>query len=238
MAIKPIKQNNISNQVFEQIKAEIASGEWPPGSRIPSENEFVKMLNVSRITVRNALQRLIALELLEIRQGDGTFVRGFSADMYMNSLMPMLFLEKTEILEVLEFRKVIEIETGALTVERATEEDIKKLEAIYEKMEKYIDNAERFATEDLNFHMALAETTKNSLVIKVNYIIKDILSASMSAIVRNLGVDDGLYYHKLIIEAIKERDMEKVKRTLKDHIVTTIDKVSKIDSKLKDIEVI
>lgn len=233
MAIKPIKQNNISNQVFEQIKAEIVNGEWAPGSRIPSENEFVKMLSVSRVTVRNALQRLIALGLLEIRQGDGTFVRKFSADMYMNSLMPMLFLENTEILQVLEFRKAIEIETGALAVERATEEDIKKLEAIYDKMEMYKDNTEKFAAEDLNFHMALAETTQNSLVIKVNYIIKDILSVSMCEIVRNLGVTDGLYYHKLIIEAIKDRDMERVKKTLKDHIVTTIDKVSKIESKLK-----
>ncbi|WP_291637314.1 FadR/GntR family transcriptional regulator [Clostridium sp.] len=233
MAIKPIKQNNISNQVFEQIKAEIASGEWPPGSRIPSENEFVKMFNVSRVTVRNALQRLIALELLEIRQGDGTFVREFSADMYMNSLMPMLFLESTEVLQVLEFRKIIEIETGALAVERATEEDIEKLEVIYGKMEKYKNDTEKFSAEDLNFHMALAEATKNSLVIKVNYIIKDILSVSMIEIVRNLGVTDGLYYHKLIIEAIKDRDIEKVKKTLKDHIVTTIEKVSKMDSELK-----
>ena len=233
MAIKPIKKSNISSQVFEQIKAEIANGEWAPGSRIPSENEFVKMLNVSRVTVRNALQRLIALELLEVRQGDGTFVREFSADMYMNSLMPMLFLKKVKLLEVLEFRKVIEIETGALTVERATQEDITRLEVIYDKMKKHIDNAERFAAEDLNFHMVLAETTKNSLVIKVNYIIKDILSASMTTIVKNLGVEDGLYYHKLIIEAIKERDMEKVKITLKNHIESTIDKVSKIETVLK-----
>lgn len=233
MAIKPIKKSNISNQVFEQIKAEIANGVWKPGSRIPSENEFVKMFNVSRITVRNALQRLIALELLEIRQGDGTFVREFSADMYMNSLMPMLFLENTEILHVLEFRKIIEVETGALAVERATEEDIKKLEEIYDKMEKCKGDNEAFAIEDLNFHMALAESTKNSLVIKVNYIVKDILSVSMIEIVRNLGVTDGLYYHKLIIEAIKERNIEKVKKTLKDHIVTTIEKVSKIKSELK-----
>jgi GntR family transcriptional repressor for pyruvate dehydrogenase complex len=228
MAIIPIKKNNISNQVFEQIKAEIATGVWKPGSRIPSESEFVKMFNVSRITVRNALQRLIALELLEIRQGDGTFVREFSADMYMNSLMPMLFLESTQVLQVLEFRKIIEIETGALAVERATEENIEKLEVIYGKMEKYKADTEKFAAEDLNFHMALAETTKNSLIIKVNYIIKDILSVSMIEIVKNLGVTDGLYYHKLIIEAIKERDMEKVRRTLKDHIEITIDKVSKI----------
>jgi len=233
MAIKPVKQNNISNQVFEQIKAELVSGEWAPGSRIPSENEFVKMLNVSRVTVRNALQRLIALELLEVRPGDGTFVREISADMYMNSLMPMLFLNKLKLTEVLIFRKVIEIETGALAVEHATEEDIEKLEVIYDKMKKHIDNAERFAAEDLNFHMALAETSKNSLVIKVNYIIKDILSASMTTIVKNLGVEDGLYYHKLIIEAIKERDVEKVKRTLKNHIEKTIDQVSKLENELK-----
>lgn len=235
MAIKTIKKSNVSNQVFEQIKAEIANGVWKPGSRIPSENEFVKMFNVSRITVRNGLQRLIALELLEIRQGYGTFVREFSADMYMNSLMPMLFLENTEILQVLEFRRIIEIETGALAVERATEEDIQKLEIIYEKMKKYNDNTEKFAAEDLNFHMALAETTKNSLVIKVNYIIKDILSVSMIEIVRNLGVTDGLYYHKLIIEALKGRDIEKVKKILEDHIVTTIEKVSKMDSELKRV---
>lgn len=233
MAIKPIKRSSISNEVFEQIKAEIISGEWQPGTRIPSESEFVKMFNVSRITVRQALQRLITLGLLEIRQGEGTFVKELSAGIYMNSLIPMLLLDNTEIMQVLEFRRIIEVETGALAVERATEDDIENLQSIYDKMLKHKDNTEKFADEDLNFHIALAEITRNSLVIKVNYIIKDILSVSMGAIVSSLGVIDGLHYHKKIIESLRSRDRNKVKMIMEEHIVRTIERVSQVELELK-----
>ena len=69
MAIQKISRDSISDQVFAQMKEQILRGEWPPGEKIPSENELARQFGVSRITVRNALQKLCALELLETHFG-------------------------------------------------------------------------------------------------------------------------------------------------------------------------
>lgn len=224
--MKRIKRNNISNQVFEQLKEEIITKRWAPGTKIPSENELTNMLGVSRITIREALQRLVILGLLETRQGEGTFVKELSPGIYMNSLIPLFFLDPPGTIEVLEYRKVIEVGSIALAVQKGTEEDINKLEEIWEKMKMYKDDIDRFAEEDLNFHLALAESTRNSVIIKTNYIIKDILKHSMHNIVHSLGTVDGLYYHKEIINAIKERNVVKAQELMKEHVERTILRLS------------
>ncbi|MBZ4645963.1 MAG: transcriptional regulator, GntR family [Clostridia bacterium] len=223
MGIKPIKRTNVSNKVFEQLRDQIITGEWKPGIKIPSENELAQQLNVSRITVRQALQKLTTLGLLETRPGEGSYVKELSPGIYMNSLIPLVFLGDAATMEVLEFRQVIEVETAGLAAVKATKEDIDKLEKILEKMHEYKNDPEEFAAEDLNFHKTLAEITKNSLIIQVNYIIKDILSISMKDIVKTLGSDIGLYYHEKIIEALKTKDRAKARQIMEEHVLTTME---------------
>lgn len=227
--MKPVKKASISNQVFEKLKDQIVNGKWQPGTKIPSENELTKILEVSRMTVRQALQKLVTLGLLETRQGEGTYVKKFSADTYLNSLIPFFVLDGPETLNVLEYRKIVEIGTVGLVVERATDEDICKLKEILKHMHQNRDNIEEFAEEDLNFHLALARITRNPVIIKVNFIIKDVLSASMARIVKSLGTSDGLFYHGKILEAIENRDKQKAQRLMEEHVIKTIDRIKKED---------
>lgn len=225
MAIKPIKKTSISDKVFQQLRDQILKREWKPGDKIPSENDLAQQLNVSRITVRQSLQKLTTLGLLETRSGEGSFVKELSPGIYLNSLIPTAALGNTATVEVLEFRQAIESETAGLAAVKATEEDIKKLEEILDRMHIYKEDKKRFAAEDLNFHMTLAEATKNSLIIQLNYIIKDILSVSMEDIVETLGYDIGLYYHQKIIEALKLKDRQKAKEVMEEHIAKTMENV-------------
>lgn len=226
LEIKPVKRNSVSDQVFGQIRNQIVKGEWPPGTKIPSENEFSRMMGVSRITVRVALQKLTILGMLETRQGEGTFVKELSPHNFMDALIPLLVLDNPATIQILEFRRVIEIETSGLAVDRANEEDIRKLEHTLAKMREHIDDPQKFAVEDLKFHICIAEITKNPLIIKVIYIIRDILSTSMYRIVDELGTRDGIFYHKKIIEAIKLKDRNTAKRLMEEHIIKTIDRLN------------
>ena len=226
MGIKPIKRNNISSQVFDQIRDQIVKGEWTPGTKIPSENEFSRILGVSRITIREVLKKLTTLGLLETRQGEGTYVRELSADNFMDSLLPLLVLDNPGTIQILEFRRVIEIETVGLAVDRANDDDIRNLECILAKMKQYEDDLKKFAVEDLKFHISIAEITKNPLIIKVISIIRDILKVSMQDIVGELGTKDGLYYHKKIIEAIKLKDRNMAKQLMEEHIIITIERLT------------
>ncbi|HOV40118.1 MAG TPA: GntR family transcriptional regulator, partial [Spirochaetales bacterium] len=118
--LKPIQKSRVSRQVFEQLKEQIFAGKWPAGTKLPSENELSRQLGVSRVSVRAALQMLSALGLLDTRQGEGTYVRELRGDLYFNVLFPLLALSRTNIFDVLEYRKVMDPGAVVIASERAT----------------------------------------------------------------------------------------------------------------------
>lgn len=233
MGIKPIKKANISEQVFEQLKQQLLLGEWKQGEKIPSENELAAAFEVSRVTVRQALQKLTVLGLIETRLGEGSFVKEVKLGVHMNTLIPMAYLGEQSLLEVLEFRQVVEVKTAELAAMRATEQDVKDLEKIFERMLEYKDVARKFSEADLDFHLKIAEITKNSLIIETHNIIKDILSVAMQRIVDKRGNTGGLHYHKMLLQAIKEHDCEKTKQIMAQHVDDTYDMMSKLYEKEK-----
>lgn len=236
MAIKPIKKNNISNQVFEQIKQAIESKEWAPGTKIPSENELTKMLSVSRISVREALHKMESLGILETKHGEGTFVKELTSGLYINSLIPMMILEKPGIMEILEFRKIIEVESARLAALRSDEDDINNLQELLDKMNQSKENLKKHSADDLNFHFEIAKMTKNPMIIKVNYILKDILASVLQDIVAALGYSRGIYYHEKIFKAIKAHDPVMAKQIMEEHLENTITSMLKVISEQENGE--
>jgi GntR family transcriptional regulator, transcriptional repressor for pyruvate dehydrogenase complex len=217
-----VKRININEQVFGQLRDQIVGGKWPPGSKIPSEKELTRRLGVSRVSLREALHMLVSLGLLESRQGGGTFVKEYSGGILFNPLFPMLALDKTDLLDVLEYRRIVEKGTAALVAEKAGEQEFAELEAAYLEMVNRKENLHAFARADLEFHLALARATGNPIIIKVNDIIKSILSASMDRIVSSLGVSDGLAYHRRILDAIKAHKADLAESLMEEHLLRTI----------------
>ncbi|MTI60441.1 MAG: FadR family transcriptional regulator [Firmicutes bacterium] len=218
--MKPIKKReSLSRQVFEQLKQQIITGKWEPGEKIPSENELSEMLNVSRVTIREALQTLVALDLLEKKQGEGTFVKELSGETYIDALLPTFVnLKRSKSFSVHEYRKIIEVGAIELVVERVTEEDIVELKKILDNMIKYKDDLERFALEDLNFHLTLCQITKNPIIEKANFLMKDYLKDTMLEIIKSMGSGDGIRYHGEIIKAIENKDKEAAKELMEKHL--------------------
>lgn len=225
MAIKPIKRKRVSDEVLEQIKENIISGEWPPGTKIPGEMDLAEMFGVSRVSVRQAIQRLVGMGVLTIRRGEGTFVSEVLPKDYFNTLLPVLMIEAPDMIEMLEFRAVIEVESARFAALRANEEDIARMETALANMKKCKGDYKKFAYEDLNFHTALALATHNSVVVKVTAIIHDMLKNSMVEIVRLRGYQDGLLYHARLLEAIKRRDSDAAAELMREHIATAINDV-------------
>lgn len=218
--MKAIKtRENLSRQVFEQLKSQILRGQWKPKEKIPSENKLASMLNVSRVTIREALQTLVTLGLLEKKQGEGTFVKELSGEAYVDALLPTLVnLNRSKASMVHEYRKIIEVGSIELVVERATENDLRELKKIVRNMENIKDDLEEFAIEDLNFHLTLSEITKNPIIEKANYLMIDYLKSAMISLIKKMGCKDGLYYHKEIISAIENKDKKKAKQLMTDHL--------------------
>ncbi len=232
MAIRPVSRTKVSEQVLEQLKAQIIRGEWPTGSKIPSEVALTKMFGVSRVSIREAIHRLVGMGVLCIRRGEGTFVNEILAQDYFRTLLPILMVDPPSLDHMLEFRAMIEIGSTGLAAERATADDLARLRAALASMRRLHGDRKRFAAEDLNFHTALALATHNEVVVKVTAVLHDMLRAAMEEIVRITGFEGGLHYHKQILEAIERRDATAAAGIMREHIAVTIERVGKDHAKV------
>jgi GntR family transcriptional repressor for pyruvate dehydrogenase complex len=218
-----VQRASVKNRVFEQLRDQIMERAWLPGAKIPSENALGVALGVSRVSIREALQMLVSLGLLETRHGGGTYVREYSGEILFNPLLPMLALDTPDILHVLEYRKIVEKGIVSLVVKRAgNAEIIAELERTLRAMEGHKSDGRAFAQADLSFHLALAKATGNPVVVKVNAVITDILKVSMYGIVDLLGTKDGLNYHRKILDAIKAQDGPLAESLMEEHVERTI----------------
>lgn len=216
--IKPIKRPSVGEQVSSQLKEYLLEGRWQAGEKIPSENELAQSFGVSRVTIREAILRLTSLGLLESKFGGGTYVREFTPGINMNAIVPAAYLDNKSILDVIEFRQVVEAKTAGLAARRATEEDVSRLEEILAGMEKWKNDPQRFAEEDLGFHLELAKITRNSLLIETMNVIRSILSEAMFYAVQHRGHNQGLSFHRLLIDAIAKNDEQMTTRIMEEHI--------------------
>ncbi len=226
--IKSIKSEKIHDQVYEQLKTLLLEGHWQPGEKIPSEAELCRLTGVSRVSVRTALKSLIAQGFLVSRQGDGTFVVDISVDMNMDLLVPIIGLDKKSILEVLEFRKILEVGLIPLLFENLSPEDLVYLEQNVKDLEQVAEEQIETITEiDLAFHKKLCLISGNSLIIKVNQILSDLFRKSMQDVVIALGNQTGKIYHRRIFEAMSRGDQAETSAILQEHIENTIDSIKR-----------
>jgi GntR family transcriptional repressor for pyruvate dehydrogenase complex len=222
VALHAIKRTNISEQVFDQMKQQLLEGTWVAGQKLPSENELAEAFGVSRITVRQALQKLTVLGLTETKLGEGSFVKEFTPGTYMNAMIPAMYLSSSSVQEVLEFRLIIEVETTGIAALKATDQDIQRLSRSLQRMEENRNNINRYTQEDFHFHMILAEITENSLVVRLMELLTDILEATIQNATKTIGDEIGLKYHRLILDAVKNHDYEKAKSAMREHVDMTL----------------
>ena len=221
--LERIKTDSLRAQVYSQLKKQLMEGVWKTGEKIPSENELCGSFGVSRVTVRAAIQQLEILGLVETKHGGGTFVRDYSSMNAMTDLHSLMQISKNQdIITVLEFRKIIEKGAIGLAVARITDKDIEDLEDTYAALRTNTDDPEAFARSDHAFHYRIAQIARNPIIAKVYDVIDEILSSAMVDIVRLLGSEMGLRYHRKLIDALKSGNKPACEELMEAHIEVTI----------------
>ena len=226
MVIVPIDKKSIGCQVYDQMLDNILNGVWPPGTKLPSENELGQMFGVSRVPIREALRKLNTMGITQTRQGEGSFVLMVTPGMFMNSLLPMLVWNRKSMMDILEYRRIVEPENAALAALHADEDDIVNIAATIEDINRIGRPALEFAIADMKFHLDIARATKNSLLFNVSNVIRDVMVSYYRKINELMGVGRALKYHRLIFEAIRDKEPEEARRWMQEHIATTIEDVS------------
>jgi GntR family transcriptional regulator, transcriptional repressor for pyruvate dehydrogenase complex len=221
--LERVKAESLRSQVYVQLKAKLMEGLWKVNEKLPSENELCASFGVSRVTVRAAIQQLEILGLVETKHGGGTFVKDFSSINAIDALHPLMQISKNQdIITVLEYRKIIEKGTIGLAVSKMTKKDLDFLEETYTTMLSCIEEPEKHAAADHLFHYRIAQVARNPIILKVYGIINEILSAAMIDIVKLLGCEIGLRYHRKLIDAIKASDISACESLMDAHIDETI----------------
>ncbi|MEV1010560.1 FCD domain-containing protein [Streptomyces sp. NPDC049881] len=162
MSLTAPRRSALADQVIDQLRHQITSGEWPVGSRIPTEPELVERLGVARNTVREAIRALAHNGLLDIRQGSGTYVTATSE---LAGVMLRRF-EDAEPRDVAELRSALEARAARLAAERRTERELRQLETLLARREAAWEagEAERFIEADATFHMAVVKASHNDVL--------------------------------------------------------------------------
>ena len=221
--LKPIKPKRMSDQVFEQLKDLIFRGQLKPGERLMTERELAQELGVSRPTVREAINKLVAMHLLEHRQGKGTFVNPPTASADKNPLAAVLNGQDASLMDLLEVRLGLECNAAALAARRATEEDIRAIEKCVQEMAVAISEGSLGSDADITFHMALAYASKNIVQIHIMKNLYDLLFYGIQENLQHLyaepiNIEEILAQHTVILNSIRQHDPDEAYAAMKRHI--------------------
>lgn len=159
--VKVVKRYPLSKQVADKLEKMIETGEYDVGDRIPTEVELMNMFSVSRNTIREAIQSLTSAGVLDVRQGDGTYVRSSNR---FNANMSMKCAQVSE-QDIKEARNSIEIAIVNLASRRRTEKDMEHISAAYQRRQSLKDNDKENTKADIDFHMAIAYACHNKILI-------------------------------------------------------------------------
>ncbi len=222
MALEAIPKQRISEAVLQQMKSMIARGEWKPGDKIPAEPVLAEMFGVSRLSVRDALQQLTSMGIVERKQGRGTFVRSFDGSQLVNEMLPMLMLDDTEMETMFEFRGMLECESSRLAALRASDEAIAGLRALNDQLDQLEMDPQREAECDYAFHLTIVKATGNKLLIQLYTLLREIIINSLITVKTKIGSKPGLQYHRLLVEAIAAHDQQAARDIMWKHMNSSL----------------
>lgn len=214
-----VDRKTTTQQVIARLKQFIASGYFAPGDKLPPERKLVEMLGVSRPAVREALQALSALRLLNIRQGDGIYVSSLDTEMLLEPLHFVLTLDPTAVEEIFETRLVIESGVARLAATRMTDEAARRLDDLMSVMEARLGRPEAFHRADVEFHDAIAELVPNPFLAVCLKSLHELGEAARAIVCAVPGaLEQAIDDHRALVDALKARDPESASRAARKHV--------------------
>jgi DNA-binding FadR family transcriptional regulator len=203
------------------LAADIESGAWPPGTRLPTERALSERSGLPRSAVRQALSELVAKGLVERRHGSGTYV----VDPAQADAVPALSLIADDIapLHLIEVRATLEPSVSRLAARHATTRDLHKLEGILTQLDRAGTDVDRFAVLDEDFHVALAEATRNPMLVWLYRQMNAVRGRTQWMTVRDekltsdrIGEYNAL--HREILDAVAGRDPDRAASAMLRHM--------------------
>ncbi len=220
MPLKPIRRTTLPDAIVEQlVGALVDGGELRPGDRLPSERELAVRLGVGRAAVREALRSLVALGIVR-RDRDGAVINDTQREILAEPLRIALLVRQTNLHELFEARKVLEVELAGLAAQRAGDDDIARMAECLEEMRAYAAaDTNRYVAADVAYHMAMADAARNRVLYELFASVRELLVEAQAEAVKAPGITQrSCDFHARILEAIRVRNVEDARTTMLDHL--------------------
>lgn len=221
-----IERRSLVERTADALRARISEGEWPLGGRIPTEAELVRQLGVSRNTVREAVRCLAHAGMLEVRQGDGTYVRG-AAD----GGETLRKIARTSLRDQIEVRCTLEEAAARLAASRRTEADVDALRECRRRCEGLVaaGRVDEYIEHDFAFHHGLVAAAGNPALEELYLYFATAIRACIGRSIRDTDLPEpGSDQHLAVLEAVARRDPDaaaQAVRALFDPLLAALDQL-------------
>jgi len=218
--VKPIKKINVAEQAISKIYELAKENNLKVGDKLPPERELVKILEISRSSLREAIRALEMIGVINVTQGRGMVIE--SSKISNSIIKPLAFsiiLNKNTFLELFEARKLIEVECAGLAAERITTSELKKVKEIYNLLIKHQNNREKSIKYEIKLHEKITEIAKNNVLGDILSSIKKLLRESRDTTVPSQGVTlKTINCHEKLIQAFEAKDADKARKLMFEHL--------------------
>jgi len=212
----------VSDRVADYLITKIRNKDFQPGEKLPSEDDLAEKLGVSRVAIRESLQKLQVAGIIEKQHGRGSYVNeNFSLKILENIIPLILTTADAKILELLEARRFIEIGTAGMAAEKAVNDQCVEIRKLLDDMvqARESNEVEKFSELDLEFHLRIAELSENEVLYTLLRILKELIIEQLHVILEVPGrADMSLKMHKSICEAIENGDRQRAENLMSKHL--------------------
>jgi len=217
-----IKTKKLSDFIIEEIKNRVIKGTLREGDKLPNQDEFAAELGVSRSSLREALQTLSLIGVIEQRPRRGTVIKSGNPELWTGNIMPPLVSDHKSMLELIAARRHIELGTAEMAVTNATMSDIQKMERLIKKMPTALKNnqVKEYTDLDLKFHYAVAVAAHNQYMLHMFITIRQLMGQFIMEAFSVLPdlLERSLAFHVNIYNGIRERNKKVVLMNMEKHI--------------------
>lgn len=230
------RTTSLTDDLFAKLETKIRAGDWPPGSRLPTQKEIAETENVSRTVVREAVARLTAQGLAISRQGSGMFVAD-TAEYRAFQITRDELNELADIVKLLEMRLGVETEMAGLAAARRTTADIGAIQDALQRMQELLRDPVAAAKADTAFHLAIARATQNDyyarfveflglrLVPPRNLYLRDQPAEAHQAYAAKVQAE-----HEAILDAIVRMDPQRAREAARHHMQESLTRHSMLSA--------
>lgn len=202
----------------------IKNGTLKPGDKLLPVHQLAEQFQVGRFVVREALSALRAMGLIEMKQGEGTYVRNFDPSSLTKSLNNKLLMKKEDILNLLEVRKVLEVGAVRAAAAKRTEANLQNMKHWLDEMAKSIGDEKAGEKADFHFHMGIAESSHNNILLELMNHVSEMIAETIGESRRIILYGEQttserlLEEHQSIYNAVLKQDVELAQQAMLNHL--------------------